>query len=91
MHRPGKMSASSTIPPKQSRAAEQGDPAASTGVAPQPYCHQNNATGYLAGILLKALEQGQTERRLAHLESILGCNKGADGEMFHFVAKGTES
>ncbi len=50
-----------------------------------------NATGYLAGILLKALEQGRTEQRLAQLESILGCNQGTNGEMFHFVAKGSNS
>lgn len=46
-----------------------------------------NATGYLAGILLKALEQGRTEQRLAQLESILGVNKGRDGEIFKFVTK----
>ena len=50
-----------------------------------------NATGYLAGILLKALEQGRTEQRLAHLESILGCNQSTNGEMFNFVAKGPNS
>lgn len=50
-----------------------------------------NATGYLAGILLKALEQGNTEQRLAQLEGILGCNRGTNGEMFHFVNKGSNS
>jgi hypothetical protein len=49
-----------------------------------------NATGYLAGILLKALEQGRTEQRLAQLESILGCNKGCDGEIFNFVTQGAD-
>ena len=44
-----------------------------------------NALGYLSGILLKALEQGRTEDRLNHLEAVLGCNKGTEAEVFHFV------
>jgi len=51
-----------------------------------------NAVGYLSGILLKALEQGRTEERLSHLEAVLGCNKGAEAEVFHFVpAKGVQT
>ena len=45
-----------------------------------------NAVGYLSGILLKALEQGRTEERLKHLEAVLGCNKGTEAEVFHFVS-----
>jgi hypothetical protein len=44
-----------------------------------------NAVGYLSGILLKALEQGRTEERLSHLEAVLGCNKGTEAQVFHFV------
>jgi hypothetical protein len=51
-----------------------------------------NAVGYLSAILLKALEQGRTEERLSHLESVLGCNKGTEAEVFHFVAaKGAQT
>jgi len=51
-----------------------------------------NAVGYLSGILLKALEQGRTEERLNHLEAVLGCNKGTEAEVFHFVpAKGVQT
>ena len=50
-----------------------------------------NATGYLAGILLKALEQGRTEQRLTHLESISGGSKNTDGEIFNFVPEGANS
>ena len=47
------------------------DPKVATGV------------GYLSTVLLRALEQGPTEQRLAHLESILG--KGnSDLPMFEF-------
>ena len=42
-----------------------------------------NAMGYLAGILLRALEQGPMEERLAHLEAILG-KSGNESEMFKF-------
>ena len=44
-----------------------------------------NAVGYLSGILLKALEQGRTEERLNHLETVVGCNKGTGPEVFHFI------
>lgn len=33
--------------------------------------HVSNAVGYLASVLMKAKEQGETERRLARVESIL--------------------
>lgn len=42
-----------------------------------------NAIGYLAGILLKALEKGPIEERLAHLEAILGRNS-TGSELFDF-------
>ena len=42
-----------------------------------------NAVGYLASVLLRALEHGSTEQRLAHLESIMG--KGnSDLQIFDF-------
>ncbi len=42
-----------------------------------------NAMGYLASVLLRALEQGPLEERLANLESILG--KGSGGsQLFEF-------
>ena len=44
-----------------------------------------NAIGFLAGILLKAIEQGCTEEHLNYLETIVGCNKGAETDVFHFV------
>ena len=48
------------------------DPKVATGV------------GYLSTVLLRALEQGPTEQRLAHLESILG--KGSSAlPMFEFT------
>ena len=38
-----------------------------------------NAVGYLGSILLRAMEQGSTESRLAHLEAILGQSRiGSD-------------
>ena len=43
-----------------------------------------NAIGFLAGNLLKALEKGRTEQRLAHLEALVGCKGGADIEAFDF-------
>ena len=43
-----------------------------------------NAIGFLAGNLLKALEKGRTEQRLAHLEPLVGCKGGADIEAFDF-------
>lgn len=42
-----------------------------------------NAMGYVASVLLRALEQGPIEERLAHLESIL-CKSGAGSEAFGF-------
>jgi hypothetical protein len=44
-----------------------------------------NAMGYLASILLRALEQGPMEERLAHLETILG--KNGTGSEFEFRSK----
>ena len=90
------------ILPKQPKATEQGEQVESTGAGRQYTLLADsinqvrrgqldpriaNATGYLAGILLKALEQGHTEQRLSHLETILGCNKSVDGEVFHFPPK----
>jgi hypothetical protein len=43
-----------------------------------------NALGFLAGILLKALEKGRIEDRLAHLEAIMGHNPGASSDAFEF-------
>ena len=43
-----------------------------------------NAMGYLASVLLKALENGKIEDRLAHLEAILGRAKGTETEGFDF-------
>lgn len=42
-----------------------------------------NAVGYLSSVLLRALEQGPMEERLAHLEAILG-RTSADSELFAF-------
>jgi hypothetical protein len=42
-----------------------------------------NAIGYLASVLLRALEQGPLEERLAHLETILG-KSGEGSEIFDF-------
>jgi hypothetical protein len=42
-----------------------------------------NAMGYLATVLLRALEQGPTEERLAHLEAILG-KSGIGSQAFEF-------
>jgi hypothetical protein len=42
-----------------------------------------NGVGYLASILLRALEQGPMEERLAHLESLLG-KSGVGSEVFEF-------
>jgi hypothetical protein len=41
-----------------------------------------NAIGFLAGVLLKALDQ-RIEERLAHLEAVM-TNKGATAETFDF-------
>jgi hypothetical protein len=42
-----------------------------------------NAIGYLASVLLRALEQGPIEERLAHLEAALGANR-VGSEVFAF-------
>jgi hypothetical protein len=42
-----------------------------------------NAIGFLAGILLKALDQ-RLEERLAHLEAVISGKKGTDTEAFEF-------
>ena len=48
----------------------------------------SNAIGYLAGILLRALEQGPTEERLAKLETILGlASNSQTGKLHMEVAK----
>jgi hypothetical protein len=43
-----------------------------------------NAMGYLASVLLKALENGRIEDRLAHLEAVMTGNKGTETEAFDF-------
>jgi hypothetical protein len=45
-----------------------------------------NAVGYLANVLLRALEQGPMEERLAHLEAILG-KSGMAPEEFEFKGR----
>lgn len=42
-----------------------------------------NSIGFLAGILLKALDQ-RLEERLAHLEAIMSIKRGTDTEAFEF-------
>jgi hypothetical protein len=42
-----------------------------------------NAMGYLASVLLRALEQGPMEERLAYLEAMLG-KSGTGSEVFEF-------
>ena len=46
-----------------------------------------NTVGFLAGILLKALEQSRVEDGLTHLEAILGCKKDTQAQVFHFIAE----
>jgi len=46
-----------------------------------------NAVGYLAGLLLKALEQGRLEERLAHLEAITGREKSDVFQFRHMEEK----
>ena len=41
-----------------------------------------NAVGYLAGILLKGLEQGDTEKRLVELEQIVKGRRETPGSIF---------
>jgi len=45
-----------------------------------------NAMGYLASVLLKALQQGPVEERLAYLEAIL-VKSSAGSEVFNFIQK----
>lgn len=45
-----------------------------------------NALGYLAGILLKSLEQGEIEERLMRLEALMGTKNSQAGE-FEFRPK----
>jgi hypothetical protein len=42
-----------------------------------------NAIGFLAGVLLKALDQ-RIEERLAHLEAVMTRNTGTETEVFDF-------
>jgi hypothetical protein len=42
-----------------------------------------NAIGFLAGILLKALDQ-RLEARVAHLEAVMAIKEGTDAEAFEF-------
>ena len=46
-----------------------------------------NAMGYLASVLLKALESGKMEERLAHLESVM-CRDGGSEAEFEFRSTG---
>ena len=46
-----------------------------------------NTVGFLAGILLKALEQSRLEDGLNHLEAIMGCKKDTQTQVFHFIAE----
>jgi hypothetical protein len=43
-----------------------------------------NAIGFLAGILLKAIESGRIEDRLAHLEAVLTHTTETETEAFDF-------
>lgn len=43
-----------------------------------------NAMGYLASVLLKALENGRIEDRLARLESVMTGSGGTEIEAFEF-------
>jgi hypothetical protein len=43
-----------------------------------------NAIGFLASILLKALESGRIEDRLAHLEAAMNSTTGTETEAFDF-------
>lgn len=44
-----------------------------------------NSIGFLAGILLKAIEHGRIEERLAQLEAIIASDKGNDPGSFQFT------
>jgi len=43
-----------------------------------------NSVGYLASVLLRALEQGSVEERLAQLEAILADKAPKDSSLFEF-------
>jgi hypothetical protein len=43
-----------------------------------------NAIGFLAGILLKAIDSGRMESRLAHLEAVMTGTTGSETEAFEF-------
>jgi hypothetical protein len=43
-----------------------------------------NAMGYLAAVLLKALESGRIEDRLTHLEAVMAGRTGTEAEAFDF-------
>jgi hypothetical protein len=45
-----------------------------------------NAMGYLASVLLKALESGRIEDRLAHLEAVVRGKGGTDTDEFEFTS-----
>ena len=47
-----------------------------------------NAVGYLSSVLLRALEQGPVEERLARLEAVLGKNDAGGSVIFDFRPKG---
>jgi hypothetical protein len=49
-----------------------------------------NAMGYLASVLIRALEQGPVEERLANLEAILG-RTSSGPEIFDFRPKETST
>ena len=44
-----------------------------------------NTIGFLAGILLKALDQ-RVDERLAHLEAVMTGKRGTDPELFDFTS-----
>lgn len=50
-----------------------------------------NTVGYLAGILLRALEQGPTEERLSRLEATLGLSKTQPGKVQKELATHAEA
>jgi hypothetical protein len=49
-----------------------------------------NAMGYLASVLMKALENGKIEDRLAHLEAIMSRNSGTEEFEFRSAEKPTQ-
>jgi hypothetical protein len=48
-----------------------------------------NAVGYLASVLLRSLEQGRIEERVAHLESVVG-NKAGSGSILEFRSSASD-